>query len=330
MDRLVARASSPPAVASSNSCLSNFRMVLGGFVKASCGGSDRGLAALKRRALVISATVSLKFELVLQYIFSEKTVATGCQLSALPSLWMLIDEMIDEDQRVTRKVGNYEGGETLTTKVIVGFPATAGRKILTFFDLFGPRKLNVTVTDTKSVQFRRSRHASPEHSVEITQSNVNPLVPQMLSFCDWLSFQNSSACFLCPASNVEISAMCPSCLLSFNNPVTSGGHNVHYSDAPFSSAPGGATAARCPQANVHHHDRFEYSDCFMPFLNIIRDVSFEHHPTRCICVFHAELLILSRVLLYGLGENAATAVRLPRTDATLPRIDGRGCVLPRQ
>ncbi|KAJ7679444.1 hypothetical protein DFH06DRAFT_1121136 [Mycena polygramma] len=30
-----------------------------------------------------------------------------------------------------------------------------------------PQKLNVTVTDTQSVQFRRSRHASPEHSVEI-------------------------------------------------------------------------------------------------------------------------------------------------------------------
>ncbi|KAJ6513721.1 hypothetical protein C8R47DRAFT_1064421 [Mycena vitilis] len=50
-----------------------------------------------------------------------------------------------------------------------GSPATAGREFLTFFDLFGPQKLNVTVTDTKSVQFRRSRHASPEHSVKIVQ-----------------------------------------------------------------------------------------------------------------------------------------------------------------
>ncbi|KAJ7660661.1 hypothetical protein DFH06DRAFT_1129717 [Mycena polygramma] len=51
---------------------------------------------------------------------------------------------------------------------INGNPATAGRKILAFFDLFRPQKLNVTVTDTKSVQFRRACHASPEHSVEIT------------------------------------------------------------------------------------------------------------------------------------------------------------------
>ncbi|KAJ7605122.1 hypothetical protein DFH06DRAFT_1150682 [Mycena polygramma] len=43
-----------------------------------------------------------------------------------------------------------------------------------FFDLFKPQKLNVTVTDTKSVQFRRSCHASPEHSVEIVQYSASP------------------------------------------------------------------------------------------------------------------------------------------------------------
>ncbi|KAJ6465565.1 hypothetical protein C8R47DRAFT_1079344 [Mycena vitilis] len=52
---------------------------------------------------------------------------------------------------------------------IYGSPATAGRKILTLSNQLGPRKLKVTVTDTKSVQFRRLRHASPEHSVEIVQ-----------------------------------------------------------------------------------------------------------------------------------------------------------------
>ncbi|KAJ7677712.1 hypothetical protein DFH06DRAFT_1121289 [Mycena polygramma] len=52
---------------------------------------------------------------------------------------------------------------------INGSPALAGRQILVFFDLFGPPKSDVTVTNTKSVQFRWLRHASLEHSVEIVQ-----------------------------------------------------------------------------------------------------------------------------------------------------------------
>ena len=52
---------------------------------------------------------------------------------------------------------------------INGSPAFAGLEILTVLDLVERQNLNVTVTRTRSVQFRGLHHASPEHSVEIVQ-----------------------------------------------------------------------------------------------------------------------------------------------------------------
>ncbi|KAJ7656039.1 hypothetical protein DFH06DRAFT_1411743 [Mycena polygramma] len=70
-----------------------------------------------------------------------------------------------------RRVNEMAGGEYMRKEKITinGSPAVPGLEILVFFDLFGPPKLNVTVTDTESVQFRWPRHASLEHSVEIVQ-----------------------------------------------------------------------------------------------------------------------------------------------------------------
>ncbi|KAJ7663107.1 hypothetical protein DFH06DRAFT_1128441 [Mycena polygramma] len=65
---------------------------------------------------------------------------------------------------------------------INGSPALAGRENLVFFDLFGPPKSDVTVTNTKSVQFRCLRHASLEHSVEIVQYSLQSSKYRILGF----------------------------------------------------------------------------------------------------------------------------------------------------
>jgi hypothetical protein len=52
---------------------------------------------------------------------------------------------------------------------IYGSPVNAGPEILTFFNLFRPQNLKVTVTQAKIVQFTSLCHPSPEPLVVIVQ-----------------------------------------------------------------------------------------------------------------------------------------------------------------
>ena len=70
------------------------------------------------------------------------------------------------------------------------------RKFCDFFGLFDLQNLNVTVTSGRSVQFSAPCHASPEHSVEIVQYDMNTKISYCIHICIIFSSEGSYRIFI--------------------------------------------------------------------------------------------------------------------------------------